>query len=539
MKIIKFVCAVALSSVLFLTSAYAATYYVDAVNGSDVTGTGSQAAPWRTLTNAVASTVAGDTVNVLPGTYNVALGETFPIVIAGKFFVATTTYLATIEESGASTRAVALVGNASLEGFKVKGDGNDTAVTVGMIDAASNVTVKNNIIDGSNFTYGIQCIQINDTVRITSNTIYSSTRGIFVNTSLTSGSVTKNTIRDCTNYGIYVNQSNLTIDRNTIVRSGVGVYADTGGGAGKNVNAKNNIIYNAGVRTSGISQAGAVGTLTSTYNCVFGNATVYDGTVADKTGDITVDPTFIDTTGNNFNLMPASPCIDTGDPVTVLDPDGSRADMGAYPYDHRPTVQIVRPNGGETLTGEVSYNITWTATQAGGVDHLQLYYSTDGGTTYPNTITTSAPSTGSYGWSVPAINTTTARARLIAVAINGYTATSESAANFSIAFASPTITVPTPTTTTTAPSKISVVGGEKAAQTFAAGAAVNITINGGENQTLNMEVYDKDWNPVTTISNSGTNTFSWNTDKNIAGGLYHYIIKGKDTHLSGVIFISK
>ncbi|MDD5593955.1 MAG: DUF1565 domain-containing protein [Candidatus Margulisbacteria bacterium] len=538
MKTAKFV-LIALIFFVSCSSAYAATYYVDAVNGNDATGTGSQAAPWKTLTKATSSTAAGDTVNVKPGNYNAALGEAFPITITNSFYVATTTYQATIEESGGATNAVVLVGNASLEGFTVKStDGFDDAVVAGQFGTGSVLTIKNNIIDGTNFAYGIECIQLNDTVNIVSNIISSGNRGIFVNASLTSGSISKNTIRDCTNYGIFVNQSNLTIDRNTIVRSGVGIYANTGGG--ETVNAKNNIIYNAGVRTSGISQAGAGGTLTSTYNCIFGNATVYDGTVADKTGDITTDPTFTNATGNNFNLLPASPCIDKGDPASTVDADGSRADMGAYPYDHRPTVQIVKPNGGETLTGEVSYNITWTATQESGIDHLQLYYSTDGGATYPNTITTAAPGTGSYGWSVPSINTTTARARVIAVATNSYTATSESAANFSIAFASPTITVPTPTTTTTFAQKAVVTQTPTVPQI--AGAAINITVHSSEQQPLTIIWFNENREAVRTTNINaveGDNTFTWTSPKDIPTGIYRYQIRGKGININGKILISK
>ena len=33
-----------------------------------------------------------------------------------------------------------------------------------------------------------------------------------------------------------------------------------------------------------------------------------------------------------FSLKPNSPCIDAGSPDSPLDPDGTRADMGAIPY---------------------------------------------------------------------------------------------------------------------------------------------------------------------------------------------------------------
>ena len=49
------------------------------------------------------------------------------------------------------------------------------------------------------------------------------------------------------------------------------------------------------------------------------------------TGNIDADPLFWNPAGGDFHLQPSSPCIDAGDPA-ASDPDGSRADMGAFPY---------------------------------------------------------------------------------------------------------------------------------------------------------------------------------------------------------------
>ena len=47
------------------------------------------------------------------------------------------------------------------------------------------------------------------------------------------------------------------------------------------------------------------------------------------------DPLFVDPDNDNFHLSEDSPCIDTGDPDSDPDPDGTRADMGAFHFHQR------------------------------------------------------------------------------------------------------------------------------------------------------------------------------------------------------------
>jgi predicted outer membrane repeat protein len=50
-------------------------------------------------------------------------------------------------------------------------------------------------------------------------------------------------------------------------------------------------------------------------------------------GNLDLDPSFLSVSALDLRLAAGSPCIDTGDPASPLDPDGSRADMGAEPFD--------------------------------------------------------------------------------------------------------------------------------------------------------------------------------------------------------------
>ncbi len=71
--------------------------------------------------------------------------------------------------------------------------------------------------------------------------------------------------------------------------------------------------------------------VTFVYNDVWGSSDGFVG-MDDPTGNdgnLSEDPEFVDESGGDFSLDGGSPCVDAGHP-TQTDPDGSRADMGAY-----------------------------------------------------------------------------------------------------------------------------------------------------------------------------------------------------------------
>jgi len=55
------------------------------------------------------------------------------------------------------------------------------------------------------------------------------------------------------------------------------------------------------------------------------------------------DPLFVNADAGDYRLSAASPCIDAGDPALPPDPDGSVADIGAYPYDQSAVSAPPRP----------------------------------------------------------------------------------------------------------------------------------------------------------------------------------------------------
>ncbi len=80
-----------------------------------------------------------------------------------------------------------------------------------------------------------------------------------------------------------------------------------------------------------------------------------------------------------------------------------------------PEVTVISPNGGETLIGNTSTSVQWTATDAGGISGVNLYLSLDNGISYsPEALGLS--NTGSYTW-FPA-NRPTTQALLLVEAID-------------------------------------------------------------------------------------------------------------------------
>jgi len=129
--------------------------------------------------------------------------------------------------------------------------------------------------------------------------------------------------------GIFLVASQAILNNNTVASNsqpatvteslGAGIHAAEGTASATGCN---NIIY----YNQAYADPEVHGDVTLTHSCL--------STVMSGMGNITSAPQFINYPYYQFGLQSTSPCIDTGNPSSPLDPDSSRADMGALYYPH-------------------------------------------------------------------------------------------------------------------------------------------------------------------------------------------------------------
>jgi hypothetical protein len=79
-----------------------------------------------------------------------------------------------------------------------------------------------------------------------------------------------------------------------------------------------------------------------------------------------------------------------------------------------PQVTVLQPNGGEVLEHDNTYEIRWLVTDNTRIDSVMILLSADGGITYPDTITAREYNDSSYIWTVPDLDSKTAKVRVVA-----------------------------------------------------------------------------------------------------------------------------
>ena len=122
-------------------------------------------------------------------------------------------------------------------------------------------------------------------------------------------------------------------------------------GNSDNCSIKNNIICNSAFSNNVVEIADIGTDFQMDYNCIFhfdpsanlihwlgNNYTasefeMYQNASGQDSNSIIQNPLFVNINSWDFTLSGISPCIDAGDPMLPLDPDGTLADMGAYYFD--------------------------------------------------------------------------------------------------------------------------------------------------------------------------------------------------------------
>ncbi|MCP4591719.1 MAG: hypothetical protein GY842_13345 [bacterium] len=79
-----------------------------------------------------------------------------------------------------------------------------------------------------------------------------------------------------------------------------------------------------------------------------------------------------------------------------------------------PSVTVLTPDGGESWASGQAVDITWQATDDVGVTGIDLYCSTNGGSSYPHLIATGEVNDGAYAWTAPSMWTDRYRIKVVA-----------------------------------------------------------------------------------------------------------------------------
>ena len=197
------------------------------------------------------------------------------------------------------------------------------------------VEIKNSIIRNNGACeYGVIFSGCN--LLKVSNSIISHNEAIGLGASGSDLEVIKTLISDNANDGIlfWTNSvGSLSILNSTIVNNGYGIGFAIGGNPTGNASIKNTIIYNNSNLDINGNTIYYPFDIFLSYSIAQNNAFSENAEFYQE-NNIDGPPLLND----DYTLQSVSPCIDSGDPNSELDPDGTRADMGAYYYHQEPDV---------------------------------------------------------------------------------------------------------------------------------------------------------------------------------------------------------
>ena len=303
-----------ISTVFFLNGFCQQNYYVN-TTGNDDTGDGSYNIPWQTIQNGLDQLSAGDTLNIMAGTYNEKLfievsgsdenkivirnNSNDTVIISGEDIIDSEAIIEIYNQSNITIEGLFITNNEMLDSKGI------------LIEAkCNNITIRNNKIYNINFSnnasdvvteetnaqplivFGTESLDPVMNLIIEGNKIYNCRTGyseaLAVNGNVDGFEIKNNTVHDITNIGIDIIGHEGTSLQNDQARNGlikgntiyncISDYATSGGiyvDGGKYLVIENNVSYHNGY---GI-EIGCENTGKTTSNVVVRNNLFYDNEI--------------------------------------------------------------------------------------------------------------------------------------------------------------------------------------------------------------------------------------------------------------------
>ena len=257
---------------------------------------------------------AGDTVWVEPGGYYENLTLKTGVVVKSTHGPEQTIIDGRKKDS--VIKAPHLNPTAVLDGFTITNGKAQTFGGGGVFIDRGGVTIRNNIIRGNEASDGGAIWMIGSFVE--SDPVIENNLIIDNHASFDGGA-------------IYANNSWALVRNNTIVNNRSSFSDKTGGVHSRGFYSPSPDIINCIIWGNGID-------LGETAAATYSN--IEDGDAG--AGNISIDPKFVNPASGDYRLQTGSPCIDKGDPASLRDPDGTRADMGWKYYDQSATIAQIK-----------------------------------------------------------------------------------------------------------------------------------------------------------------------------------------------------
>ncbi|MFZ6034064.1 MAG: PQQ-binding-like beta-propeller repeat protein [Melioribacter sp.] len=93
----------------------------------------------------------------------------------------------------------------------------------------------------------------------------------------------------------------------------------------------------------------------------------------------------------------------------AFSPDGTKVFSGGTMWTNKKTINLLSPNGGESILAGSDYDITW---ETDGIKNIKLEYSPNNGSIWNVILSSTDANTGKYTWKVPVINSTSCKIRI-------------------------------------------------------------------------------------------------------------------------------